>query len=299
MVRFPTGLCHHVYDVTADDGQRLVVRIARPGNERLLRGAVFWQEQLRPIGIPLATIREANFDLTDVAFAYLVLERLDGTDLGEAYPALSRESKRSLGAQAARLQQTVATLPAAHGYGDALSYESTDLAPGWSDVVARNLALCRMRADERAPISTREVAALENASSALQPSLARVAPTAFLDDITTKNVIVTERGRLSGIVDVDTLCFGDPLYTLALTQAACTRLGLDEEYTAVWRRALELTEDEAARLGFYTRLFAAVLLSEHGQRFNRDTRVHFESDEICRLRRLLATEPGEARHQTG
>lgn len=37
-----------------------------------------------------------------------------------------------------------------------------------------------------------------------------VAPTPFLDDTTTKNVIISE-GRLSGIVDIDVICFGDPL----------------------------------------------------------------------------------------
>jgi hypothetical protein len=42
----------------------------------------------------------------------------------------------------------------------------------------------------------------------------------FLHDMTTKNVIATETGRFSGIVDIDDLCFGDPRYVIALTLAA-------------------------------------------------------------------------------
>lgn len=40
-----------------------------------------------------------------------------------------------------------------------------------------------------------------------------VKPTPFLDDTTTKNVIIND-GKLSGIVDVDYVNFGDHLLTL-------------------------------------------------------------------------------------
>jgi aminoglycoside phosphotransferase (APT) family kinase protein len=47
--------------------------------------------------------------------------------------------------------------------------------------------------------------------------LDRVAPTCFLDDLTVKNVIVMD-GEFQGIVDLDTLCYGDPLYWLSLAE---------------------------------------------------------------------------------
>lgn len=43
--------------------------------------------------------------------------------------------------------------------------------------------------------------------------------TAFLDDLTTKNVLV-EQGTLSGIIDVDFVCYGDPLLTVGATLAS-------------------------------------------------------------------------------
>ena len=42
---------------------------------------------------------------------------------------------------------------------------------------------------------------------------------AGLDDITTKNVIVSA-GELQGFVDFDNVCYGDPLYMLGLTMVA-------------------------------------------------------------------------------
>ena len=64
-----------------------------------------------------------------------------------------------------------------------------------------------------------------------------VAPTPFLDDTTTKNVLIAD-GTLSGIVDVDYLCFGDPLLTVALTRMALLARGWDTDYIDYWCAAL-------------------------------------------------------------
>lgn len=55
--RFPTGLCHLVFDVLEQSGERFVVRVASDGNERRIDGSIYWATLLRPIGIPLPEIR--------------------------------------------------------------------------------------------------------------------------------------------------------------------------------------------------------------------------------------------------
>ena len=76
--RFPTGLCHFVFDVVAESGTRFVVRVARAGNEERIDGSVYWSARLRPIGIPLPEMLHRG------VFAkrhFTILERLPGTDL--------------------------------------------------------------------------------------------------------------------------------------------------------------------------------------------------------------------------
>jgi hypothetical protein len=46
---------------------------------------------------------------------------------------------------------------------------------------------------------------------------AQVQPTCFLDDLTVKNVMI-DAGELKGIVDLDFVCYGDPLYWLSLAE---------------------------------------------------------------------------------
>ena len=85
------------------------------------------------------------------------------------------------------------------------------------------------------------------------PYFHSVPPTCFLDDITVKNVIV-ENGELQGLVDFDCVCYGDPLYWLALTAVGvisdvCAReLFYVDELTRLW----QLTPQEEQVLALYS-----------------------------------------------
>src|ERR1700732_3304314 len=114
--RFDTGLCHFVYDVKAQ-GRRFVVRIAQAGNEHLLASGIGWSEILRQRGVPLPEILHADLTLSVFPFPYLILERLDGSDLELVYARLSSKEKERLATDVVRLQEEVSTLPSGSGFG--------------------------------------------------------------------------------------------------------------------------------------------------------------------------------------
>jgi len=88
--RFLTGVCHHVFSVTTSDRQKFVVRIATPPTKRLLVGGVYWNNFLRPIGVPLPRIIATGLEPSEIEFPFVILEQLPGSDLGEIYQSLSR-----------------------------------------------------------------------------------------------------------------------------------------------------------------------------------------------------------------
>ena len=110
----------------------------------------------------------------------------------------------------------------------------------------------------------------------------RITPICFLDDITTRNVIVHD-GKLSGIVDVDFVCFGDNLLTTALTQMSLINMRADLDYIDYWCEAANVTDQQREVLVFYTALFCVDFMGELGQKFNKD---HPESINRERVRRL-------------
>ena len=88
-----------------------------------------------------------------------------------------------------------------------------------------------------------------------------IEPICFLDDLTTKNVIVHD-GVLRGVVDFDVVCYGDPMYWLALTQVGVLfDVGAGgqfyvDELTRLWAPS----SYELANLALYSALHAAEFL---------------------------------------
>ncbi|HZQ38035.1 MAG TPA: hypothetical protein VFD32_19055, partial [Dehalococcoidia bacterium] len=159
-------------------------------------------------------------------------------------------------------------LPPATGYGYALAYGDPALKPSWQHVLDAGLARSRRRMHRAGLVDPATVDRVQTVFDREAARFAAIAPRAFLHDTTTKNVIV-QSGRLSGIVDVDTLCFGDGLFALALTRMALLAMNADPAYVDAWAAELALDRAAEERLRLYTALFCVDLLAELGQRFNR------------------------------
>ncbi len=269
ITRFPTGLCHYVYDVETDDGRRVVVRMARPEAGDILAGGVYWHERLRAAGVPLPALLRADLDPPG-GYPMMLLERLPGRDLDAAYDAMTSGQRQALAEEIAAIQRRVAaTLPPARGFGFARSYDDPALRDSWLDVVLADLERSQSRIVSAGIADTDHVDRVRARVDAIAPYLLAVAPRAFLDDTTTKNVLV-DGGTLSGIVDTDYVCFGDPLFTLALTRMALLARGRSTDYTNHWQACLRLTGYQEYALRVYTAVFCVNFLGELGQLFNHD-----------------------------
>jgi aminoglycoside phosphotransferase (APT) family kinase protein len=284
--RFQSGLANYVYDVRLVDGRRLVARLAHgPDAQATTRAAVYWNRLLRPRGVPLPQL--LGWELRPPAGApYLLLERLPGRELGEVFPTLTRAQQRALAGRIVDIQRAVGQLPDGPGYGFASSYRATDLLPSWAAVLRAELARAREWITGAGVVDVAHVARVEACLPAFAAYCATIAPRPFLDDTTTKNVIIHD-GQLSGIVDVDCLCFGDPLYTVALTRMALLSRGWETAYIDDWLELLAVDAAQRAALELYTAIFCVNFLGELGQAFNRDAPAPVNEAHVARLLRVL------------
>ncbi|HEX8036511.1 MAG TPA: phosphotransferase [Ktedonobacterales bacterium] len=266
--RFPTGLSHYVYDVVTDDGRRIVVRMASSDTRDALAGGIYWHERLRAVGVPLPALLYANLGQGD-DLPVMVLERLPGCDLGDEYDQLTPLQRRAIAHQIASIQSRVATLPPARGFGFAHSYDDPTLYASWLDVVLAELERSRQRISAVGMVDISHMDRVSERVQTIAPYLRTVEPCAFLDDTTTKNVLIHE-GTLSGIVDTDYVCFGDPLFTVALTRMSLLAHEHDIDYITYWCEHLRLSEPQRHALDIYTAVFCVNFLSEIGQQFNKD-----------------------------
>jgi hypothetical protein len=177
-------------------------------------------------------------------------------------------------------------LPLGPGYGFAASYNDGALHSSWLDVLTASLERSRGWIRTVGAVPERHVDRVAGLLPTFDDYFATVLPTPFLDDTTTKNVIVHE-GRLSGIVDVDWLCFGDPLFTPALTNMALLSRRQETDYIEYWCGQLDLSPVQRRVLTLYTAIFCVGFLSEQGMQFNKDAPPNIDEDEIAKLLTIL------------
>lgn len=263
--RFETGLRHFVYEVELEARTPVVVRISREADRGVCRSSAYLSHYLRQHGVPLP---ELICDGSEAACPFLIMERLPGRDLGFVVGSLTAAKLEALAHRVAAIQEVVMSLPVAGRYGFAPKAEEAPFVR-WTEVLWEHLH----RTERRLAAAGLFDASIVNRCAELLRSVAadadQVRCTPFLHDTTTKNVIVTEEGELSGIVDVDDLCYGDPRRVAALTLASLSAGWAPgpTEYVSSWMSALGWRDDRLFRV--YVALYVADFMSELGLRFNK------------------------------
>ena len=201
-------------------------------------------ELLGGLGIPTFKLEETECE-EDIA--YLLYRKLPGRDLRYELPNMTLGQMKRLAEQVVEIQRLVGTLPLGKGFG----WTPVDV-PGpfetWYDVIKRDAAGMPEE--------------LWRQIRRIEPYLRRQPATCFLDDITVKNVIV-DHGELQGIVDLEQLCYGDPMYMLALTDTTVVLdVGLAAlTYTTEMRRYWDLSEAQLHAASVYGALFGFAFLA--------------------------------------
>jgi aminoglycoside phosphotransferase len=289
--RFTTGSRHFVFEVFFEERDSVVIRASTDAGRDALSDNARLTRLLRPMGVPLARLIAEELD---GPVPYLVLERLPGSDLGLVIGSLCERALETVAAKVAAAQRITAATPTMGRYGYAAE---PSLAPyaTWAEVLDANLARSRARIRAAQVFKMDVVETVAELISQCRAELNELPALPFLHDTTTKNVIVTEEGRLSGIVDVDELCFGDPRYVIALTEASLIAFGGSRHYTTHRLKIANQPDDRIFRL--YVSLFLVDFMSEHGEIFNGNQRP-FSAETQHKLVREFYSSLREGRHSS-
>jgi aminoglycoside phosphotransferase (APT) family kinase protein len=261
VARFPTGLHHYVYDCRLSTGESVVVRIALLSEREAMAGALYWNKELRRLKVPLPRID--FFDL-DFSFPYLVLERLPGKDIGQVIRSLSVAQMEQIAGELMEIQRQVGKVSGSGRFGYGTTPENAPHS-NWTDVLRSSLNRSQARILAGRAVDQKFVDQVESWLESMAPSLDQQRAIPFLHDITTKNVIVSN-GRMSGIVDVDSLCFGDPLFQIGLTKMALLSNEAPLDYATSLLRHYGKHNQE--HLALYTAICCVDFMGEIGQSFN-------------------------------
>ncbi|MGF6725475.1 aminoglycoside phosphotransferase (APT) family kinase protein [Paraburkholderia sp. GAS41] len=199
-----------IFRVQLADGRAVAVRInPRRGMFSFTRHNL---DALRTLGLPVPNVLAAG--ATPAQASFVILEWLPGRDLQYELASLSALQSTRIAETVTGYQKRVASLPESQGFGWAPIRRHATTAQ-WTGIFGQP-------STEEPP---HDASALEHLRSrlrairrAVEPYFASLRPICFLDDMTLKNVLV-EQGELQGIIDVDFVCYGDPLMAVGTTLA--------------------------------------------------------------------------------
>jgi fructosamine-3-kinase len=276
--RFEVGYGNYVYRVSI--GQDIyVIRIN--ADKDAYKNTIYWLDKLKSLELPVPKV---IFNGEYNKFSYLILNYIKGDDLGNVYAELSDEEKRAIAIDIVNIQDLVSTLPRNRGYGYLTSYEDKNYKKNWKEVILGHLNRSRHRIKENNIFDSWKIDKVEELLVQYEDYLASIKPIPFLDDLSTKNVLINQ-GELSGIIDFDWICFGDKIYYVALTNMALISLGYDTKYVDYLMEEMKASEIERKTLTLYTLIFCVDFMAEKGMKF-KDEVVEVRKDEVAKLNKI-------------
>ena len=252
--RCAVGHGNYVYIVELADG-KVVVRCSEEIGA--YKDTIYWLEKLETIDIPVPRVLgKGMFE----SYEYLILTYFEGRDIGLVYTELTAGEKREIAKTVVEIQKKLSEL------------QLEDIPEDWSwkDVFVDDMLT---RAKERiiangCYFDPEKVERLIEAAK--EPELAdyfaSIKPIAYLDDISTKNLLIHE-GRVTGVIDIDWMGEGDKLTFAAMTKMALMNMGCDTDYVTYLLNEMHLNEVEKKAFAFYTLLYCVDFMGERGMRF--------------------------------
>lgn len=267
--RMSFGHTNQVYNVTFSDEQIILRTNHKPG---VLKHTADNIAILSSLGLPVPNVIRTDVSLEKVPFAYMILEHFPGRDLRYELEGMTREQLAELAQQIISYQRSVSELPRGSGFGWVPIGEQGPFS-SWTQIIERDISShIDHIVDEVTPET---IVLLQKMKQRYTPYFDRVEPVCFLDDLTIKNVIVAE-GKLQGIVDFDWVCYGDPLYMIALTQTAVVSDIGDQgiPYVEALCRQWGANREQRALIDFYSVIHALQFIGFHQR----------EQNDVCKQR---------------
>ncbi|MDD2487640.1 MAG: phosphotransferase [Candidatus Gracilibacteria bacterium] len=283
--RFETGSCHFVYDIFLETGDNIVFRIGYfLSNKDKIEGSIYWYKYLYDLGIKVPKLLYADSSCNEYEKPFTVSERLKGDDIGNMIDSLTDENLDSIAKEIIQIQEKISTINIGNGFGEATNHEDYNLKSNWKDFISEKIDSVKINLIKANVFDASYITKVEEVIKKYDGYLGKVKPIPFFDDITSKNIIV-ENGKLSGVVDFDTMTFGDRLYWLGLCNMAFIFLNR-EYYIVCLIRYLNLTKDDITIMNLYTLIFCVDFMSEIGQKFNKDE-IIIDENKVIRYKELF------------
>lgn len=262
------GIGNQVYIVECDN-EKYVLRCSKDKNA--YADTIHWLTELAPLDIMVPRVL---FYGKYGEYHYLILNYLEGKDIGLVYPDLTKQEKKQIAKEVMETQRKVSRLQPDHIHA----------AWSWYDYLNEMLDRAEMRITQNGYFDSGNVKRLKKQIRHLDAYFSGIRPVAYLDDISTKNLLV-HNGRFSGIIDIDWMGAGDDLTFIAMTYVALLNMGYETDYVEYLLEERGCSDLERSVFLFYSLLFTVDFMGERGMQFG-DKKIEVNEEVVHTLNRI-------------
>lgn len=247
--RCSIGIANYVFMVSTAI-EKFILRCSK--DEQAYKDTVYLLNKLSICEIPIPIVLSKG-KYKD--YSYLILSYIPGDDIGNVYYKLNDSEKKQIAREVVEIQRKVSKVDI-----------STDSEWTWNSVVDETLDRAEERIERKHYFDVNKIQIIKNLQREIQEYLDQVRPTPYLDDISTKNLLVYE-GKVSGMIDIDWMGFGDILTFVAMTRVALLNMDLDTRYIDYLLDEMQPNTMEHKAFVFYCLMFCVDFMGERGMQF--------------------------------
>lgn len=247
--RCSIGIANYVFAVSTA-AEKFILRCSKERDA--YEATADWLNKLSVCEIPVPVVLSKG---TDGDHSFLILSYIPGDDIGTVYDELNDDEKKQIAKEVVAIQRRVSRMDIA-----------TDRDWTWNDFIDELLDRAHARIKRNRHFDTDKIHILKKLQQEIKEYLDAVRPTPYLDDISTKNLLIYG-GKVSGIIDIDWIGLGDMLTFAALTRVALLNMDLDTKYADYLLDEIHPNEIEYKAFVFYCLLYCVDFMGERGMQF--------------------------------
>lgn len=244
-----TGIANYVFAVSTI-AEKFILRCSK--KEDAYDATAYWLNKLSVYEIPIPAVLSKG---TCGDYSYLILSYIPGDDIGAVYDKLNDGEKKQIAKKVVEIQQMVSRIDI-----------STDTDWTWNGFIDELLDRANERIKRNHYFDTDKIHIIKKLRQEIKEYLDAVRPMPYLDDISTKNLLIYE-GKVSGIIDIDWIGLGDMLTFVALTKVALLNMDLDTKYIDYLLDEIHPNAIEHKAFIFYCLLYCVDFMGERGTQF--------------------------------
>ena len=247
--RCSVGIANYVFVVyTADE--KFILRCSK--DKDAYKDTVYWLDKLSAceISIPIVLSNGKHKD-----YSYLILSYIRGDDIGNVYCKLNDSEKKQIAKEVVEIQRKISSIDI-----------RADAEWTWNCFVDEMLNRAEERIKRKNYFDSGKIIIIKNLQQEIQEYLDHVRPIPYLDDISTKNLLIYD-GKLSGIIDIDWMGLGDILTFVAMTKVSLLNMDLDTKYIDYLLDEIYPNTIEYKAFVFYCLIYCVDFMGERGMQF--------------------------------